>query len=109
MHKASKKILAKNVRALAVQKFGEKFQGKLVAAGVKNGTVTRVLKGETAVGLDVLDALAAVFKVKASELLVDNYNPTDPPVFLPRSVADQAQAGQIFAQVMAKVKASSSQ
>lgn len=105
MKKSLKGTLAKNVQLLAERKWGVRFQPQLIKAGIKNGTVTRLLKGETSVGLDTLEDLSKVFGVSVCELLCPDLNPDDPMVCMPKSKADNAKAGEILAEALAKIQA----
>jgi len=107
MDKPSRTRLAENVKKLAVKQFGDKFQGRLIAAGIAPGNVTRILKGNTSVGLDVLDAIAKVFKVSPCHLLTANFDVEDPPVCMPKSAAEHAKAGQIMEEAIRKLQESS--
>lgn len=109
MANKARSILARNVHLLATKLFGDKYQGRLIEAGIKNGTVTRVLKGETSVGLDTLDELAAALKVNPCVLLMGSLDPDDMPVCLPKSTAAHAEAGRIMEEAMKKIRQSSSQ
>jgi transcriptional regulator with XRE-family HTH domain len=109
MYRDSKKTLATNVKALATKNFGIKFQGKLVEAGIKNGTVTRLLEGNTSIGLDLLDQLARLFNVEPYQLLVRNLDTADMPVAIPEHKAREAEAGAIALEALRRIKASSSQ
>lgn len=109
MGKPSRQVVAENLRAIAKSRFGEKFQGKLIEAGIANGTVTRALSGETSIGLDALDAIASALGVSSAALLCYGYNIEDPPVCLPKSVADQARAGRLMEEAIKKLRESSQQ
>lgn len=71
MDRNSKKVLWENVSTLMKRAYGKDNLGKL-AKEAKFGpaTSTRLKKQETSVGLDVIDRIAATFKVKPWHLLV---------------------------------------
>lgn len=69
MTDASRVILRDNLRALLSLQPGESGVQRLIAKGIANGTAQRLLGGDTSVGLDVLDRLAALFGVPAWRLL----------------------------------------
>jgi len=109
MKKPSREILANNIRAIAEKRFGKKFQGKLIGAGISNGTVTRVLSGKVGVSLDTLDELAEALRVPASSLLCACYDVNDPPSCIPASTIASAKAAKVMEEALRKFRESSSQ
>lgn len=81
-------ILWKNVSALMKQKYGEdnlyrtSKDSALTKYPISLGSLQRIKKGETAVGLDVLDKIAHFFEMQTWQLLIPELDPTNPPVFL---------------------------
>lgn len=67
---APKTILWENVLALMLEHFGKENLSRLAReAGIGQGSTTRIKDQETAVGLDVLENIAALFKVEPWQLL----------------------------------------
>lgn len=50
------------------------------AGGGTNGTVGRMLQGQTACGIDQVEQVARVFGLQAWQLLVPNFDPAHPPM-----------------------------
>lgn len=74
-----KSILAANVRRLLGLSAGEAGVAKLMRLGFTNGNASRVLKGETSIGLDLLAAVAEAFKLEPWQLLTPGLDPENPP------------------------------
>lgn len=99
----SKKTLAKNVALLIVHRYGEMNQGAFIRdSKIANGNVTRLLGGETSVGLDLLDRLAKFFNIQPWALLVPNLNPSDLPNPVSKS---EAEATAIALEALSKIAA----
>lgn len=73
-----KKVLASNIRRL-LRLGNESGVSKLIKLGISNGNAQRALKGETAIGLDVLAQLAAKLGVQPWQLLVEDLDPDELP------------------------------
>ena len=103
MPDTSKKILANNLAILIAHRYGEMNQGAFIRdSKIANGNVTRLLGGETSVGLDLLDRLAKFFHVQPWALLVPNLNPAD----LPNPVShSEAEAAAIAVEALTKIAA----
>lgn len=84
----TKQILWANVRALMVNKYGDENlyrtmkESKAAGWPISLGSLQRIKEQETAVGLDVLDKIANFFELQAWQLLIEDLDPTNPPVFL---------------------------
>jgi hypothetical protein len=77
------KILAANLRALMKARPDLSSNMKLEAASrgaVKKSTVQRVLKAEVACDLRTLANISRVFDLEPWQLLIQGFNPADPPV-----------------------------
>jgi hypothetical protein len=75
----TKNHLLRNVDALMVHHWGKVNKSKLrELAHVGQGTYDRIADG-TSIGLDTLEAIAAVFKVEPWQLLMEEFNPASPP------------------------------
>ncbi len=74
-----KQLLAANVRRLLDIEPGESGVGKLMALGFSNGNASRILKGETSVGLDLLATLAKALHVEPWQRLTPGLNPDQLP------------------------------
>lgn len=109
MVKSAAKILARNVDILATRKFGVKYQTKLINAGVSNGSITRALSGENEPRTSTIDQLAKALNVPAWMLLVENIDPDDLPVIVPKRAADAAKAGMIAIEALQKINEASRQ
>ena len=76
----SKLVLWENVSALMKAKYGRENLTRLAAeAKVGPGTVSRIKAHETSVGLDVVEAIARIFKVEPWQLLVPGLDVADLP------------------------------
>jgi hypothetical protein len=99
----SKKTLAENLTILITHRYGEMNQGAFIRdSKIANGNVTRLLAGETSVGIDLLDRLARFFHVQPWVLLVPNINPTDLPNPVSKS---EAEASAIALEALSKIAA----
>ena len=63
MGEDTKTVLRDNVRRLLGLQAGESGVQRLIDKGFANGTAQRVLGGQTSVGVDVVEKLAAAFDV----------------------------------------------
>lgn len=85
-----KSVLWANVQALMVHKYGTENLTRLAAeAKIGPGTVTRIKKADTSVGLDVLEKLSKTFGVEPWQLLVPGMEPENPPVLQPVTKAER--------------------
>lgn len=76
----SKLVLWENVSALMKAKYGRENLTRLAAeAKVGPGTVSRIKAHETSVGIDVVEAIARIFKVEPWQLLVPGLDVADLP------------------------------
>lgn len=71
-------MLRNNVRLLLGLAEGESGVQRLIDKGYTNGTAQRILGGETSIGLDIVDRLAATFGVPAWRLLAPNLGRAEP-------------------------------
>ncbi len=84
----TKRILWANVKALMVSKYGSENlyrtmkDSKVAGHPISLGSLQRIKEQETAIGLDVLDKIAAFFELQPWQLLIEELDPTNPPVFL---------------------------
>jgi hypothetical protein len=75
----SKTVLWENVSALMKVRYGKENLTALAKdAGFGPGTSTRIKQQETSVGIDVLDALARLFKLEPWQLLMPNLSVESP-------------------------------
>lgn len=74
----TKAVLRDNVRRLIGLQAGESGVQRLIDKGFANGTAQRVLGGQTSVGLDVVEKLAAAFDVAPWKLLAPDLGGTVP-------------------------------
>lgn len=72
-------IVAENLRALLRQRVGDDGVSSLIKLGVANGTATRLLKGQTSVGLDLLQDVAEKLSVEPWQLLIKGLDPAALP------------------------------
>lgn len=82
----TKRVLWNNLVALMERYWGEENLSRLAREcrpRVGQGTVTRIKEQGTSVGLDVLERVAAVFRLKAWQLLVPSFDPERPPQITP--------------------------
>lgn len=97
-----RETIAANVRAL-LERDGGPLAGRersgisrLMARGYSNGTAQRILSGETSLGIDLIEQLAATFGVQPWQLLIEGLDPRSPPLLInsgaawPFPLADQA-------------------
>lgn len=93
-------ILADNLRKLMKASKDLTSQADVGAkAGVNQRTVGRILNQEHFPTLDILEAIAGVFKLEPWQLLVPNLDPSNPPAApLTRSEADAMTAIRTAAQ-----------
>lgn len=81
-------ILWQNVLSLMKQKYGSENlyrtakDSALTEWPVSLGSLQRIKKGDTAIGLNVLDKIAHFFDMQTWQLLIPELDPTNPPVFL---------------------------
>lgn len=84
----TKQILWANVKALMVHKYGDENlyrtmkDSKATGYPISLGSLQRIKEQETAIGLDVLDKIAKFFELQSWQLLIEDLDPTNPPVFL---------------------------
>jgi transcriptional regulator with XRE-family HTH domain len=79
----AKTVLWANVSALMEHHFHEVNLNRLAReAGIGVGTVARIKDGENSTGLNILEAIAAYFKIEPWQLLVPDLEPAR-PVTLP--------------------------
>jgi hypothetical protein len=84
----TKQILWENVKALMVKTYGEENLYKTVKDSkskgipISLGSLQRIKAQDTAVGIDVLDKIASHFELQAWQLLIQNLDPANPPVFI---------------------------
>jgi hypothetical protein len=72
--------LARNLRALMNAHEDRNTIEKLVLrGGGTNGTIGRMLKGDTSSRIDAVTQVARVFNLQAWQLLVPNLDPAHPP------------------------------
>lgn len=75
-----KQVLWRNVRALMLLHYKKENMSRLAAeAKIGLGSVERIKKMETSVGMDILEAIARTFKLEAWQLLVHPFSPDHPP------------------------------
>lgn len=76
----SKLVLWQNVSALMDAKYGKEHLTRLATdAKIGPGTISRIKQHETSVGIDVVEAIAKVFKVEPWQLLVPQLQADRPP------------------------------
>ena len=81
-----KKIVARNVLALLRLEPGESgATAALIKLGIANGDATRVLQGETSLGLDKIGQIAAALKVQPWQLCSPGLDPDRLPTLEPLS------------------------
>jgi len=96
MPENTKKILWRNVSALMDAQWGKENLTRLAReADFGPATSTRLKEQKTAVGLDVLEKLSKVFRLKPWQLLVPAFDPSRPPQSIPMS-AQAADAARIL-------------
>lgn len=88
---ALKKLLAGNLDRLLdadAERRGDRLtHGELAAkAGVGQGTIGRLARGEVAPAVDTLEAIAEVFSLRAWQLLIPDLDPATPPELLTSAV-----------------------
>jgi transcriptional regulator with XRE-family HTH domain len=82
----SNATLWQNVLTLMTSKFGGRSIKPFAAfCGVGVGTIQRIEKQETSVGLETLDKIAQKFDLAAWQLLVPGFDPDNPPALQPVS------------------------
>ncbi len=75
----SKLVLWQNVSALMTDRYGRENLTRLASeAKIGPGTVSRIKAHETSVGLDVVEALARLFKIEPWQLLVPGLSASTP-------------------------------
>jgi len=75
-----RKVLAENLRRLMDAKPDLETIKKVTArGGGSNGTVGRMLQGDTAARIDAVEEVARVFGLQAWQLLVPGLDPDHPP------------------------------
>lgn len=89
MLKASKETLRDNVKSLLRNRQERVGPATLMRlTGFKNGTVQRILAGETSVGLDVIDALAKALNVESWQLLMPDFTEKKPTKTVAQALLD---------------------
>jgi transcriptional regulator with XRE-family HTH domain len=79
-------ILAANLKLLMEHHQELRTLKQLVkASGMTNGTLDRIRRAATSVGVDELKPLAEVFDLQPWQLLVEGLDPKDPPVLAQQS------------------------
>ena len=77
----TKLVLWENVSALMKTKYGRENLTRLAAdAKIGPGTASRIKAHETSVGLDVVEAIARIFRLEPWQLLVPGMDAASPPV-----------------------------
>lgn len=93
----SNATLWQNVQALMHKKFGRSnIKGFAAYCKVGIGTIQRIEKQETSVGLAVLDKIAQKFELAAWQLLVPGFDPDNPPALQPVSPKERALYDKIM-------------
>lgn len=83
-------ILAKNVKALLANKHGPSTQTDLASrSGVAQATIGRILRADSGARIGTVAQIAKVYGLQAWQLLVDGFNPGNPPVLRPLSATEQ--------------------
>lgn len=94
----AKSRLTKNLDALMIHHWGKINKTRLATeAGVGQGTYDRIIEG-TSIGLDVMEKLAAVFKLEAWQLIAMEMDPASPPQInaaWPFKLVDQDRYGKL--------------
>ncbi|WP_137860779.1 helix-turn-helix transcriptional regulator [Variovorax sp. 3P27G3] len=84
----SKLVLWENIATLMKAKYGRENLTRLATeAKVGPGTVSRIKAHETSVGLDVVEAIARIFKLEPWQLLVPGLDATSLPTLSTGSAA----------------------
>jgi transcriptional regulator with XRE-family HTH domain len=91
---ALKKLLAGNLDRLLdadAERRGDRLtHGELAAkAGVGQGTIGRLARGEVAPAVDTLEAVAGVFSLQAWQMLIEGLDPAAPPEILLPALRDE--------------------
>lgn len=98
-------VLAENFRRLmksdAVLNSTQKIADKGISS---NGTLGRVSKGETSVGIDVLELIANAYKLQTWQILVPDLDPENPPVLGGPDQVREASFGKISRSIAALVE-----
>jgi transcriptional regulator with XRE-family HTH domain len=68
---------------------GENLNRLAREAKIGPGSVTRIKQQRTSVGIELIDAIAAVFGVEAWQLLVPTFDPASPPTLAPMTAAER--------------------
>lgn len=69
----TKRLLWRNVQTLMQREWNGEFLGRLAReCSIAQATVTRIKQQETSVGLDVIEAIAARFKLQPWQLLSED-------------------------------------
>lgn len=93
----SNSTLWQNVKALMVSKYGKtNIKGFAAFCEVGVGTIQRIEKQETSVGLTVLDKIAQKFDLAAWQLLVPGFDPKNPPALQPVTKEERALYNKIM-------------
>jgi transcriptional regulator with XRE-family HTH domain len=78
-----KNVLAVNVRALMVKRYGVVHIGKFRRdTGIGAATVSRILEATTSIGIDILEKIAFTFKLEPWQLLVPDFDADSLPLVL---------------------------
>ena len=86
-----RQVLWANVSALMRQHWQAENLNRLAReAKVGPATAQRIKGQQTAVGIDVIQKVAACFQLEAWQLLVPGLDPTSPPTLLPMTHAERS-------------------
>lgn len=78
----AKQVLWANTLAAMKHKYGaENLNALSRDAKIGPGSASRIKQQKTAIGLDVVQKVAASFELEAWQLLMPDLDPTNPPVF----------------------------
>ena len=78
-----KTVLAANVRALMVKRYGAVRIGRFRRdTGIGAATISRILDATTSIGIDIVEKIARAFKLEAWQLLVSEFDADNPPLVL---------------------------
>lgn len=87
---ATKDLLWQNVLELMKHHYGKENLNRLARdTGVGPGSASRIKARNTSVGLEVLDKIAAHFKLEPWHLLLPKLDPSNPPVFMLTEVEER--------------------
>ena len=85
-----RQVLWTNVSALMRHHWSVENLNRLAReANIGPATAQRIKQQQTAVGIDVLQRVAACFGIEAWQLLVPGMDPTSPPTLLPMTAAER--------------------